>query len=462
MKSFQSHEPSKKTDLVETEASKQSRVSRSKSNIDFDCQLKDQNSIQSKTKDSKPRVKFPKRKLLRTGFEANSRGNKVKEDVDNSETKQASKYPYKSEPRAKLVSIPTRFTTVFSEESGQSKKKAFCSSSSRFSTSSESSSGPGPGSYSLYSSTLYRDNKESHSRRGYGNMASISERKTGHIRFLNTGPGPASYSQISENSFDSMRDRSTEKAPSALTRVRRRLKEQITPFRIRLPEKEDFGHLGPGSYQPQKPLPAVPNYSQVSFKSVEQRDKTQNMEGPPVGLYNLSRELIKPKPYLEPSSTAAFKPPFEKDFIMAHNLEGLKEHILGEGESQLDAKKTKIHGVIKDPVPGPAYYNGAEAHKKLTRAREASLLTYHGLGLVQQKRFLRLSAKNKNYPGPGQYKAKSYFDGDKYKVYHSVFMSETGRQEEISKEPIDSRPNYDSKDPTNKESFHLNNKNIWV
>lgn len=99
----------------------------------------------------------------------------------------------KSSSGRRQVSIPSKYTTTFIEKGRQ---KGFGSSTIRFNYLMEPGQEiPGPGNYNLYQQKLWRDNRESNSRKGYGGFVSGVERNLEPMNIMNTGPGPGSYNK---------------------------------------------------------------------------------------------------------------------------------------------------------------------------------------------------------------------------------------------------------------------------
>ena len=100
----------------------------------------------------------------------------------------------KSKSGKRSVSIPSKYTTTFIEKGRQ---KGFGSSTIRFNYLMEPGQDkPGPGNYDLYHQKMWRDNRESLSRKGYGAMISNVSRNLNEQMILNTGPGPGAYKTI--------------------------------------------------------------------------------------------------------------------------------------------------------------------------------------------------------------------------------------------------------------------------
>ena len=366
---------------------------------------------------------------------------------------------YRNETK-RIVSIPTRFKTILT---GHTQDRAFGSSSQRFNDKSEVLEAPGPGSYSLYTESCWKENFESQSRKGTGGMASKSARKTDSIRYANTGPGPASYSYISDHSFDSIQKESSRIVePNLLERIRAKMKEkaEMNPYRQRTLVREDKTKLGPGTYEVSMPK-KVPNYSEVVFKSKGSREETkyedkEKLLTPAVGSYFLDRSLIRNEPYKN-KPTAAFCKTVVRDNIMANDLEKVKKQIILE---MPDKAKIEICGQIKDRIPGPGDYELNESFKQVKFGRPENM---KGGMMVQGTGRVMLRNLNKDNPGPGQYKTKSGFEGEKYRVYHAVFMSETMRKgSDAKKEGEETEATYDETMKMKKESFHYNKNSIWM
>ena len=90
----------------------------------------------------------------------------------------------------KSSSIPSKFSTTLFD---RSKISGFMSSAGRFSDNSYMEDpSPGPGLYNQGPKGNILSASPSYSKKGYGNMASVCEKKIGY-QDMNRGPGPGSY-----------------------------------------------------------------------------------------------------------------------------------------------------------------------------------------------------------------------------------------------------------------------------
>lgn len=363
--------------------------------------------------------------------------------------------------RGKKISIPTRFKTILT---GEDRQRAFGSSSDRFnySSSEEMSELPGPGSYSLYSETLWKDNKESMSRKGYGHMASITKRKTGQIRYANTGPGPASYSYIPDKSFDALSQSSTQSTRATLiSRIKDQIKQKNEQtIRFKPPKRASLRNIGPGTYEVRQPS-KIQNISEIPFKSrieklVNTTKKKHDLETPAVGTYHLDRSLIRPKPYLQLGPTRAFCKTVVPDNIKADDYDRVKRHII---EENVKKPKFELMGQMKEITPGPHDYDSLESFIGLKENKEFNV-TERPYGGTSPK--LEYKDSRKEYPGPGQYKQKSMFETEKYKVYNAVFISESTRPPLENLNAVDITAPFDPVMVPFREDFHCNEKRKWI
>lgn len=137
----------------------------------------------------------------------------------------------KSNTKKRDVSIPSKYTTTFIEKGRQ---KGFGSSTIRFNYLLEPGQEiPGPGNYNLYNQKLWKDNRASNSRKGYGGFVSGVERNLEGMNFMNTGPGPGTYDRkgsiISRASVTTAGTENSKKirASSMPTRTQFRTKSKI-------------------------------------------------------------------------------------------------------------------------------------------------------------------------------------------------------------------------------------------
>lgn len=360
--------------------------------------------------------------------------------------------------RDRKISIPTRFRTILT---GQDRSKAFGTSSDRFNDSfGEISELPGPGSYSLYSEINWKDNKESHSRRGHGSLASKVPRKTGEIRYLNTGPGPGSYSYIMDNSFDSKSQVSSQSTRATLaSKIMKQIKEKQENFRFKMQKRESFSRIGPGTYDVKEHL-KVPNMSEIPFKSnipkLEDKKEHRDFIKPPVGTYNLDRSILRAKPYLHLGPSRVFCDTVVQENIKAHDYERVKNQVILGQENQ---RKVLVAGQLKDNTPGPLDYDALSSFLEINRSKSKNAKkNLYGEG---EPKYVKIDSRI-DYPGPGKYKFKSQFEGEKYKVYNSVFISESVRQPLANLTAGDLSAPFDPEMIPKREDFHINEKKVWV
>lgn len=358
------------------------------------------------------------------------------------------------------VSIPTRFKTILLE---RKPLKGFGTAGRRFGE--DSDVAPGPGSYSLYSESCWSENRESHSRRGWGSMASKSARKTGNIRYVNTGPGPGNYSYVSDRSFDSMKAQNESQIStqaSLMSKIRERVKErQNSMYRQKPPARADSSRVGPGTYSVEKNVGYKPvNTSEVAFKSKVPKNDDKDFikhasEVPPVGAYDPSPSNSRSNSQNKPSSS--FFPSVVRDNIMYSDYEKVKQQIIYENK---DKPKVRIMGQLREVIPGPNHYHVHESYMKLNNSKP---INRKGGQIAAQAevRFLYKDPKAA-FPGPGQYKMKSDFEVERYGIYNSVFMSQTGRVELGKVNETGIHAPFDPHLVSNKEEYHCNDKNIWL
>ena len=347
------------------------------------------------------------------------------------------------------VSIPTRYKTILLNND---RSKAFGSSSDRFGADPELRDEPGPGSYSLYRESLYKDNVESYSRKGHGGLCDRESRKKPYMR---TGPGPASYNY---SHLDSMVSKAkTERSISYEVMVMNKIRERINNHKKEAYRVSNKGakslerNIGPGTYNTEM-RKKISNLSKVSF-TLNNKDKEEQgrVEGSGFGVspdlgpgsYEIPRDILNQKKYDYGNLSSAFrKPTNSKMNIQSTDLDSIKRHIIYGGKerealiSMRDAESSGFGREARriDQVPGVGEYEVEASFQKLYGQKEYN--TKVGVTMQGAKRF---TAANSIVPqnatsgnaglGPGSYEStRSSFDTTQYKVYHSVFMSETSRE----------------------------------
>jgi len=118
---------------------------------------------------------------------------------------------------SRMASIPTRFVNTFFE---QDRAAGFGSSSMRFNYLVDlANADPGPGRYKIYKEKLWKDNRSSNSRKGYGGFLSKVQRKGVESHFMNTGPGPGTYTYSNELFSDRINSKKSRSVSNSSKRV---------------------------------------------------------------------------------------------------------------------------------------------------------------------------------------------------------------------------------------------------
>jgi hypothetical protein len=242
-------------------------------------------------------------------------------------------------------------------------------------------------------------------------------------------------------------------------KIRSRIQSIKENYRTKPAQKQDMTAIGPGTYNISLPA-KITNLSKVAFASNIDRQKPsfeekQKMEVPPIGSYDTNREILKRKPFQQPTNTSSFAQSVKGDHIKSTDLEKIRRQIVLEDE---DHPKIVIMGEIKEKTPGPGNYQVDRSFHQVYDHKEFN--SKIGVTMQGAKRFTDRIPTLLN-PGPGQYKLKTSFDMDQYQVYHSVFMSETSREKEP---PLtsDSLQQTDPDKPAKKKDFHSNVNKQWV
>jgi hypothetical protein len=223
--------------------------------------------------------------------------------------------------------------------------------------------------------------------------------------------------------------------------------------------KQDLSMIGPGTYDVSQPTKIL-NVSKVAFASNIDRQKPsfvelQKMEVPPIGTYEVNRDIINKKSFKVPVNTSSFSESVKRDHIKSTDIHKIRKQIvLGEE----DQSKFIIMGEIKEKTPGPGNYQVDRSFHQVNDQRGFNSKV--GVTMQGSKRFADRIPTLLN-PGPGHYKLKDGFEIDQYQVYHSVFMSETSRERELTGINENAQPIEPNKLPKKKD-FHTNTNNQWV
>jgi Sperm-tail PG-rich repeat len=223
--------------------------------------------------------------------------------------------------------------------------------------------------------------------------------------------------------------------------------------------KPDMSGIGPGTYNVAQTA-KITNLSKVAFASSIDRqqpsfEETQKMAVPPIGTYEVNRSILKEKPYKQPPNTSSFAQSVKTDHIKSTDIDKIKRQVvLGEEAPS----NIVIMGELKELTPGPGNYQVDRSFHQAYDQKEFNSKV--GVTMQGAKRFTERIPTLLN-PGPGQYKIKNCFDIDQYQVYHSVFMSETSREKEVTR-AYDSGQPIDPTKPPKKKAFHSNINKQWV
>jgi len=322
----------------------------------------------------------------------------------------------------------------------------------------------GPGSYATR--VRWGLSNESASKRGTGGMANRSSRKTGQIRYINTGPGPGQYSVCSDNSFSHSTTSTQSTEPSTLSRIRSKLKSRIInnfppPKKLIRVKNEKEDHkltLGPGVYNPIIPPTTVPGLSTVGFRSITSRisksvQQKQREQNPAVGQYYLNRSILTSKGTDTHIPSSSFCDPKGHQRAVSSDIMKIKEllQVNPQGCSKLPNISSN-----EVSIPGPGHYDIQPVNFTCKQT---------GKVISESRRFTKVDSTS---PGPGYYAAPSTFSGDKYRVFNSVFLSQTPRVPPLKP----SQPNLediavriedlDLPNPQSRHSFHANPHNLWL
>lgn len=321
----------------------------------------------------------------------------------------------------KSASIPTKIVHQIIDTP---RDKAFGATSSRFTYKNEveASQLPGPANYNLYKETIWKDNLESSSRLGFGNLTSRNFRVNKEAQYYNTGPGPGSYSI--QKKEDDQHQQQISQIVSSIRKLQLQRLQHLHQHKLarKLPESgANSVSVGPGSYDVTSWKDhSLNNTAGVFFKSKSKRGNlgmlVQNKDFPTCLDYDVTRSILKVKPTSLKGMNA---------FIVHNKPKNIKFNDYDTVKKMvLNPKPLMMMDSIKSPaLPGPGDYNVSEAFHNLTDRKPK-----------QVRRVLNPKAKQpdiwvaNNFPGPGNYNLPSAFSDVKYTAFDSAFISTTERK----------------------------------
>ena len=321
------------------------------------------------------------------------------------------------------ASIPYKFMTKIIDVP---RMKAFGLTSKRFTYRNELNDAeqPGPGEYNLYRESLWKDNKQSNSRIGYGRLASRVYRINKTQELYNTGPGPGAYmgtnNAVPEHSSfhnsDSMKKK-YEKSKSAV----RLGSHTARAKRSGLVDAPTTGTIGPGYYEVERYEPKkVKNLSGIAFISASNREKPDqeqlaHLQVPSSWDYNIPREVVAHHPTSN-KGTSAFVEPSGGRLLKYTDYGQIRNIVTAKNPINSASASTK-------PTPGPGAYNVTNSFESLAGMRYPTVKEVFSVTSPQKSSF----QTNAN-PGPGRYEIESPFNVPKEIAVSSPFMSETVRR----------------------------------
>lgn len=156
-----------------------------------------------------------------------------------------------------------------------------------------------------------------------------------------------------------------------------------------------------------------------SFEKYKEKMKPEN---PAPTKYFIDRSILKKKPYENLGPSSSFKATVRRKELTKNPSEIKKK--LETGESLIEFRGDKVRN-----LPGPGHYEGMHAKRTLMsklygKKHTAKKGTNQFLSNIDR---FSMDKDVKMRPGPGRYNIKSHFSTDRYRVYGSVFMSESER-----------------------------------
>lgn len=277
---------------------------------------------------------------------------------------------------------------------------------------------PGPADYSTYRETLWKENRASSSRKGFGYLVSGAFRVNKIANFYNTGPGPASYFPKEKKGM--MKSDSTLNIKSIqLLKI-----NNLESHRGQKPRlAESSAHIGPGyynfdSYRDHHPC----NQAAVVFKSKTTREnpltaRPKNDEVPDSWNYDISRDIVKQKT-CSIKGTSSFIPTTQIKDYRSNDYSAIKAMVTSPLKTY-----GKLTDTLAKPTPGPLDYKSQQAFLNNKDRRDFATGKRHpGSGMEGRKTF----SVNPN-PGPGTYTQNTVFSSLKFKAFDAAFMSTTQR-----------------------------------
>lgn len=355
-------------------------------------------------------------------------------------------------------SIPTKSGIVIKHIV---KSKGFGVSADRFDAKilQESGEAPGPGKYQPKNGTTWGHSIGGSLQPKLPNKKSIplitSPNLLGSfpIGYWNTGPGPGSYQFPSTLGNSRASSSSISLKPSmARSGFGTRSNSLST-----LTKPDEDGKRGPGSYNVILPLSG--SNSGVGLRSKSKRLQTPRYDGPETDFYEVGKNMMMKKPYVEANLSSAFASPVKNSLkkVRIHELEKIRRVI----EIQAGAKE--VPDLWKnDKTPAPGQYETQKSYLALNDYNPNHM--NRGMpGFVSGNPRIPAMKVDKK-PEPGTYNLPSAFDSEKFQVRSSMFVSESEKGIKLSKDisyfmmpaQIEYKPSH--------SSFHKNPKNkghIW-
>lgn len=279
--------------------------------------------------------------------------------------------------------------------------------------------------------------------------------------FLNThsgnivkgGPGPGAYNISSIFEEHSLSKGPVKRKPSTFGMSAR------SSSLHSLHKSEIDSKRGPGEYNITSPhLNSNPG---VSMKSTSKRLMMPNSETNHLDFYDVGKNMLMKKNYVEPEFSSAFAKPYKA------MLRKVRLHELDKIRKVIDIKPgSKAAPNIWQDItsPGPGQYDYQKSYlflQEYNLAKDQSPLLFPGF---RSKNPRIPYPKEEKKPDPATYNLPSTFDTEKFQVKSPMFMSESLRDATVHHEVYESAMPYDPTMKPRQRSFHKNPKGcqaVW-
>lgn len=328
------------------------------------------------------------------------------------------------------ASIPTKTVTKIIEVPME---RAFGQTSARFfyKKDEENTDTPGPADYSSYRPHLWKDNKQSNSRKGFGLLTSKVFRQSKTRDLYNTGPGPGTYEAKIAQDLGHERQLGLAQRRANLLKK----KQQIAKNKRNLPNsvqnKRDYTlrNVGPGYYSPSTCLlPPPSGLGSCGFRSKAPRQTLASQSArdtPSCCHYDADRgNGLFNKP-TSVKGLSSFSGSVVNRDVKHTDYKKMRELLVG-GALEIGGKGINDRNELQTnhKIPGPGEYNVDEGFHNLKDHHISTTKAPMAASSPLKPSFLISSLT----PCPGAYSLPSQFSSTRYMAYNSAFMSGSNRE----------------------------------